>query len=196
MRGPALLSGPRERFNSADKAASITLSGGNIIATKGTANAYGAARATLSRPHTDKGYFEVYSSAGVASPYMGYGLATSSMALTILVGGDANSWGYYQETGEKYAGGTYSAYGSSWGDADVIGVAFNNGKIWFAKNNVWQNSGDPAAGTGEAFSGITGTLFPTVSLWRATAQAHVAALRLHAAHQKYAPPSGFEAWDR
>ena len=53
----------------------------------------------------------------------------------------------------------------SWGDTftngDVIGVAYDadTGKVWFAKNNTWQSSGNPAAGTNPAVTLATGTPF-------------------------------------
>ena len=28
-----------------------------------------------------------------------------------------------------------------------IGLAFNNGALWFSKNGTWQNSGDPTSGS-------------------------------------------------
>jgi len=62
---------------------------------------------------------------------------------------------------------TYDSYSAG----DVIGVAFDadTGKVWFAKNNSWLNSGNPSAGTNEvktitggkplgvAFRGVGGT---------------------------------------
>ena len=44
---------------------------------------------------------------------------------------------------------TNTAYGDSYTTGDYIGIAFDldNMKLYFSKNGVWQNSGDPAAGT-------------------------------------------------
>ncbi len=53
--------------------------------------------------------------------------------------------------------GSAQSYGSSWGSAGIIiGLAFDadNGKIWWAKDNTWQASGDPAGNSNEAFSGL------------------------------------------
>jgi len=43
--------------------------------------------------------------------------------------------------------------------ATVWSMAYDsdNGKIWFAKNGTWINSGNPATGTNPTYSGITGT---------------------------------------
>jgi len=66
-----------------------------------------------------------------------------------------------------YQSGTVWDYGTSitglagntYTTGDIIGIALDldNGKIYFAKNNTWLNSGDPAAGTGEVASGIDTT---------------------------------------
>jgi len=65
---------------------------------------------------------------------------------------------YQAWNGQKRGnGGSSASYGSSWTSVgDVIGLAFDadNGKIWWAKNGTWQASGDPAAGSNEAFSGL------------------------------------------
>ena len=49
---------------------------------------------------------------------------------------------------------------------ETIGVALDldNGKLFFAREGVWYNSGDPVVGTGFCFSGISGTYFPWISL--------------------------------
>ena len=67
----------------------------------------------------------------------------------------------YRQNGDKETGGLPSSYGNSWTTNDYIGcsVDMDAGKIWFSKNGVWQNSGDPVAGTGEAFSGISGLVY-------------------------------------
>ncbi|CAB4167582.1 SPRY domain containing protein [uncultured Caudovirales phage] len=68
----------------------------------------------------------------------------------------------YKSNGQKNSNGTLTAYGSSPTTNDIIGCAIDadNGKIWWSKNNVWFTSGDPAAGTGAAFTDITGTNVP------------------------------------
>ena len=55
--------------------------------------------------------------------------------------------------GNKYPGGT--SFGNAFSDNDICGVAMDldNMKVYFSKNGVWQNSGDPtsgASGTGAA----------------------------------------------
>lgn len=188
---------PTTTWNPADKSAEITLSNGNRTATKGTSNALKSARATSGISATDSGYFEVRIDQTGTSNFMLIGVGTASATLASFVGNDANGWGYYQQTGQKYTNNVGTAYGTAYVDADVIGVAFNNGSVWFARNNTWQNSGNPAANTGAAFTGITGTIFPMASLYTGTGggtQLHIVTARFKTSDFTYSPPSGFLAW--
>lgn len=184
-------------LNPSDKEASLTLSGGDLIVTReGVTDTFGSVRATRSiNAASDNGYFEVYISEGSQSPFMLIGVAPSGLSLSSYVGSSSTSWGYYQEDGDKVTNAVQSAYGTSYTNTNVIGVAVKNGKIWFAKNNTWQASGNPAADTGEAFSGLTGNVFPCLSLYRRSIPAHVLGARFKAADFTYSPPSGFSAWE-
>ena len=69
----------------------------------------------------------------------------------------------YQSSGNKIINGTSTSYGNSYGSGNIIGVAFDlvNNFIYFSKDGVWQNSGDPTSGSsgtggiGIATTGIT-----------------------------------------
>ena len=56
----------------------------------------------------------------------------------------------YQTSGAIKQGGSSLLTASTWGNNDIIQVAFDGttGRIYFGKNGTWQNSGDPSAGTG------------------------------------------------
>ena len=88
-----------------------------------------------------------------------------------MVGGSFYEWasgvaslqmnfrGYYS-TGNKQTGASSTSYGDSWAVGDRMGVAvdLDNDAIYFAKNNTYQNSGDPTSGaskTGAAFTDLT-----------------------------------------
>lgn len=148
-------------WNPADKHANITLSNGDLTASVSTA-VWASARATMSKA-SGKWYWEVTIDAGTANFYIG--IATSATPVDYRVGEDAYSYGY-QHSGLKWHNNSSASYGSTYGAGDVIGVALDldNGKIWWSKNGVWQASGDPAAGTNEAYSGLSGAFFPAVSL--------------------------------
>ena len=59
---------------------------------------------------------------------------------------------YYANNGNKYLDAGNSSYGDSWtsgaGLGAIMGIALDidNGKVYFAKANTWQNSGDPTSG--------------------------------------------------
>ena len=69
----------------------------------------------------------------------------------------SSSRGYgYRSDGTKGNNNSSSSFGNSFTSGDTIGVAIDldNNKIYFSKNGVWQNSGDPtsgATGTGSAY---------------------------------------------
>jgi hypothetical protein len=89
------------------------------------------------------------------------------------VGGDDASFGYYGGDGDIYHNNSDNTYGNTFGDGDIIGVALDvdNLKLYFSKNGVFQNSGDPtsgATGTGafsiDSLSGtVDGVYVPAVS---------------------------------
>jgi hypothetical protein len=151
-------------FNPSDKSADITLSGGNLTATVG-GSGYDSVRTTQGLS-SGKWYWEFkYTTVSTADAM--WGIANSTMSLNNYVGLDANGWGNYMPTGNKLFNGTNVAYGTAQAVNDTLMVALDmdNGKIWYGKNCTWFNSGDPTAGTNPAFSsGITGTMYPTLSL--------------------------------
>jgi hypothetical protein len=89
---------------------------------------------------------------------------------------------YGSSGGLKYNGATSSAYGASYTNNDVIGVALDMdaGTLEFYKNNVSQ---------GTAFTGITGTYFPTTATGSAGSWVANFGQRPFA----YTPPTGFLA---
>jgi hypothetical protein len=62
-------------------------------------------------------------------------------------------------------------------------------KIWWAIDGVWQNSGDPAAGTGEAYANLPLRVSPGVTPSDSTMK-----LRLRTIEFSYAEPAGYLAW--
>lgn len=149
-------------WNSSDFHADFTLSNGNLTALK-DATGYRGGRATTYKS-SGKWYWEVTVdvTAYGGGTTMGIGIANSSKSLSAEDKGDVNSYTYRGWNGNK-SQSTETSYGSVYDTvSDVIGIALDldNGKIWWSKNGTWQDSGDPGAGTGEAFSGITGSWTP------------------------------------
>ncbi|MFK2904584.1 hypothetical protein ISP17_11460 [Dyella ginsengisoli] len=185
-------------WNPSDKGPDIVLSSGNLAAApSGSYTTHEAVRATLSRS-TGKWCIEFECTATGASNYTVVGLANSSMALgpssMAFPGSDANGWGYYELDGSKYHNGTSAAYGASYGIGDVITAYWDAdaGLLWYAKNGAVQAGGDPAAGTGAAFSGVTGTLFPALNIFASNGGSF--SLRPGSSTIAY-PIAGFGAWD-
>ena len=77
----------------------------------------------------------------------------------------------------------------SWTNGSVISVAYKAGKIYFAKDGVWQNSAVPASGTGFVASGwdAYGALLPYCG-FNSTFSANFGQQPF-----SYTPPSGFKA---
>ena len=59
---------------------------------------------------------------------------------------------------------TVSSSYTTWANGDIMQIALDmdSGKIWWGKNGTWLNSGNPEAGTGEMYSGISGVVAPVV----------------------------------
>ena len=74
----------------------------------------------------------------------------SPTAISDGVSNGADSVCYYGLDGKKLVGGSASTYGATYGTGDIIGVAMDltNNRIFFSKNSVWQDSGDPTSSTG------------------------------------------------
>jgi len=176
-------------WNSADKSANITLSGGDLIATATTGTPI--VRGTTAKS-SGKWYFEV--TVGATATSSRVGVARSSAGLDTALGDDADGWGY-AAAAEKVNNGSGVAYGATYAPTDVISIALDmdSGKIWWAKNGTWQASGDPAAGTNEAFSNVTGSIYPawgsTNGLFGPSCTANFGATAF-----AYSPPVGFSAW--
>jgi len=64
----------------------------------------------------------------------------------------------YNSDGNKWTSGISSPYGNTFTNNDVIGIALkitdSTGEVWFSKNGVWQDSGNPVTGINPAFIGI------------------------------------------
>lgn len=152
--------------------------------------AYGGYRSTRStHPMPDGGYVEILIGP-TASPYHIVGLANLSADISTYIGADANGWSYYQENGDKIVSATQTSYGAAWSAGDIIGMAYKSGKLYFSKNGVWQGGGDPAAGTGAAFSGLSGDLYIAASRYSPSSRF---TMKPSAATQTYSAPSGFFA---
>jgi hypothetical protein len=86
------------------------------------------------------------------SSHTGAGMATNSGVA------------YYGADGKRWVDNTEAAYGATFGTSDIISIAMDldNDNVYFAKNGIWQNSGDPtsgATGTGALSTDPVGDYF-------------------------------------
>ena len=124
-------------------ASGLSLSNGNLDAAG--AAVYGCVTSTIFA-QSGKYYFEFTLNTYQNDTAPGV-VSTDANPHTDYLGAQASSVGYLAD-GRVFQSGSSTSY-SSYVAGDVIGVAFDvdTGKIWFAKNNTWLNSGDPAAGS-------------------------------------------------
>jgi hypothetical protein len=173
---------------------SVGLSNGNLTYVAGTNGALNyPCGSTLGIP-SGKFYWEINVTS--LSLYLGVGIASVTDMGTIVqnnlpLGFAPSSYNVFQN-GDKCNNSTTSAYQSGgYATGNVIGVAFDatNGKIWFSKNGVYPNSGDPVAGTNAAFTSIaTNTFLPALSGNNSTLDANFGQRAF-----AYTPPTGFLA---
>lgn len=176
-------------WNPSDKDTDITLSNSDRDAASSGA---GSVRSLLGRS-SGKYYWEVLIQTGVGNLYIGF--ANSSYSITNTYPGSAASsagvasGGNAVNTWTKDQAGTFTI---SVGDVLGFALDLSNGKAWVSKNNTWQLTGDPAAGTNQWVSGITGTIYPTIG-WVASFAAG-GRICTKTAELTYSPPSGFSRW--
>lgn len=180
-------------FDPTQTNSNVTLSASDRTATRTTGSGLGGvARATIGKS-SGKWYTEflaVTSSSGNLA--FGLVLSTFNPLVANYLGGTAIDWGYWSD-GSRYLSGSATGGHASFTNGDVIGMAWDAtaGKLWWAKNNTWQSSGDPAAGTSPGYSSVSGTGYPAADCF---GSGLVGSIR-HAAAYSYSPPSGFSAWE-
>lgn len=183
--------GPATVWDSAKINGACALSNGNLTATSG--GSQGRVAGNNSRS-SGKHYFEYVMTAWSGSANL------PEIGLTGIPGVAPSAPGNNPGVGYRKGGavrrnavtvGTYAGYVAG----NVIGVAIDltGLNVWFAVNNVWINSGNPAAGTNPSASSLTaGTYFPAVGL---NAGGESVTARFTSASHSYSPPSGFSTWD-
>lgn len=105
-------------------------------------------------------YFEIIVAGGTR--FM-CGVGNENATTNNYLGNTSSGWGALS-SGNKYHGGSNGSSGiGSYVAGDVFRCVYNGDtkKLWFGKNATM--SGDPVAGTGEAFSGVTGLIVPGFS---------------------------------
>jgi hypothetical protein len=163
-------------LNPLNLGASATLANGNLDHAS-TSGVWTTALSTIGMT-SGKWYFEAtMTSTGEQM----VGIANQAFTTSTYLGANSNSWAYYS-TGFKYFNASASAYGTAYSNGAVIGVALDldAGTVTFYANGSSQ---------GQAFSGLTGTMFFGVSGISSTTRVVNFGQRPFA----YTAPSGFKA---
>ena len=178
-------------WNPSDCSTKLTISHDDLRATHDSTSWNAAVRSVLSIP-SGKWYWEVRFKKIDSSISGGIGVAGTNQSLSSLLGASADAHAFVSN-GSKRNNSTETAYGTVWNSTDyTLGVALDMdaGKIWFSLNGVWQASGDPAAGTNEAFSGISGTVYAAMSMYP---RYNYATANFGSSAFTYTVPTGFTA---
>lgn len=125
-----------------------TFSEGNLKAALGNSSNWRAAVATQQHS-SGKWYYEVYANQG-SNGFIGFGHDNFDInGAAAYAGSTAGSWGWLV-SGELYNNAASIDTLSTYTTGDIISIAldFDNAKAYWAKNGTWENSADPAAGTG------------------------------------------------
>lgn len=144
-----------------------------------------------------KHYFEVaLDSHSSMSREIRVGLAQDGYDPATALGAGASSWAY-MTAAYKYHNGTSAAYGVVADMPNHVMVAYDAdaGKMWVGYNGAWMGSGDPAAGTNPTFTGLSGTIYPAVTVPNGNYNVTDRVTGMfHSAGFKHTPPTGFSAW--
>jgi hypothetical protein len=178
------------KWNSADKAADIVLSGENDLTASLTTGGAHAGVRSIQKLGQGKWYWEVNIDELGPSNLMAVGVSLDSHGLTTRLGSEVGGWGYLPN-GKGLHDGVDFTYGDAYGAGDVLGFAADmyQSKLWVSVNGVWQNGGDPVSGTLPIFDEFYDFVFPAWSGYDSADQ--VTAAFVSAAFT-YSIPSGYE----
>lgn len=190
-------------WSAADAAANgITLSNGGLtasLATMSDATSHATIRTTKSNS-SGKYYAEYSTDAAYAATYTGIGLGSVGANPINYLGEDLYGFSLWGNSATNFSAGFTNPYTPPYAPAAnktyALAVDFNSGKVWLAIDNVWVNSSDPVAATLPVITFVPATVGP-LFFGLSAYPSGPGLLTLHAtlASLKYAPPSGFSAWD-
>ena len=180
-------------------AGSLNLTEGNLKITGTSGSAYGKAATDKEFPSDiSTGLYWEYTDCangfegGVIKATKGKPQSSAGETDGIIIQRRGSGGGNTYWVQKNDSGSIYNDTGVSASDGQTIGVAVKSGKIWFAINNTWVLSGDPAAGTnpaGEldpadyfAMLSVYGTVNMTANFGQKSFQ--------------YTPPTGFVAYQQ
>ena len=153
-------------FNALEKHSASVLSQGSLVSTSANANDWECVGSTM-HVSSGKWYCEVVLTGASGTFDLIIGVARSN-SFEFLAGNTfytpASNYGYYAAVGDIYAGGALSGdFNVTYTNGDIIGIAIDmdNLAVYFAKNNTYINSGNPASGSSK--TGLSGALLAGAS---------------------------------
>lgn len=164
---------------------STTISAGNINVSLGTSGQWRTVANSMVIPTTGSWYWEITKTNTTTSGDAMIGIYATDQSFSGNTPLSVNLYGYgYWDNGQKVNNGSGTAYGSSWTNNDVIGVAFNSstGQLTFYKNNVSQGVAFTVSSTKEYYAVISGANTPPSF-----------AVNFGQRSFAYTPPTGFKA---
>ena len=154
------------------KNANPTFSEGNLTVAP-SASAYQNTISTIG-VSSGKWYAEIYCNGTPNSAnYFGVGNdkeINNLISTSTLVGSTDGGFGIQMLADDKRTNGSNTTgYSSAFSSGDIMNIAMDldNGKVWFGKNGTYFSSGNPAAGSNEAFSGLSGTFYVILTMYNA-----------------------------
>lgn len=111
----------------------------------------------------------------------------------------ADEYGYDLSEGDKMNNNVWEDYDLTYQSAtddDIVMLAWDadNGKVYMGRNGTWFSSGDPAAGSNPAYSGISGTYYFALYLCGGAVYYDHVTVNCGQEAFEYTPPSGFSGW--
>lgn len=170
-------------WNSSDKDAGVTLSGGDLTAA--ASSDFLNVRSTTSKS-SGKFYAELTATSQASGSRYGY--ANSTASLSSALGSDANSLSVAPNGAVRSGGSVLTNIGAfSAGAVVMLAIDLAAGKGWFGVNGTW--NGDPATNSG-GFTLPSGAIFLADGPGGGSSQT----INFGASSFAYSIPSGFSAW--
>ena len=174
-----------------------TINDGNLKVTPAGSNLYCNSASSIAMPLSGYSYveFTCLSNGGASNNNMIGIIPSTSTALsnTSYYGSTSNTYGYLDGGSVRNNSSTTQTV-ASYTTGDVISVAYGNGKLWFAKNGVWQGSGspNPATATSPFYSGLTNDMFVGLTTYSSPSGA-TWGVNFGQQPFTYTPPTGYVA---
>lgn len=181
----------------------FTLTNGDKSAVKGSAAAWKSLRSTTGKA-SGKHYVEIKCTNAASTALMMVGLANAAFVSSSYLGDPATGPAVGVQPDDSVTNtadftvvntADLTAGAQTLNKVYAIALDMDAGKAWFANDNTYSASGDPAAGTNPwvTFSpGGTGALFMAIGEFADGGGTWT--LQAASGEQTHSPPSGFTAW--